>query len=490
MGSRALAVNSHQPWEGPVAWYEVQIVSGEGWNMTGGTFPGAPFLLVGHNEHLGWAHTVNTPDEIDVYEIVGDPSRPHAYRFDGASRDLEVRDAALQVDLGYFTLTIHRKILASVQGPVLETKHGLYAVRFAGIGEGIRAVEQWFRMNKARSFAEWKQAMRLQGIPMFNTAYADRTNIYYVYNALLPRRTPGFDYRNVLPGDRSDVVFHDYLPFDALPQVENPPAGFVLTCNSSPFQATAGPGNPDPAAYPADMGIERGLSNRARRSLALLGGAAPISGRDFREMKFDRTYDRQSTMFTLVVDPLLASFAPKTPDEAKALEQLREWDGVADERSPGATVAILTYKAIDPDMRSEGDPSFSDPADALRDTVRWLLAARGRVDVPLGDVQRLVRGSVDLPLGGGPDVMNAAYARREKKRLVGVQGDSYVLLVDFADGGPHSRSIHQYGAATLRPDSPHYADQAPLFVKRELKPAWRTLEEIRANLEREYRPGE
>ncbi len=140
-----------------------------------------------------------------------------------------MRDAAIEIDLAYFTLTVHKEVLAAEQGPVLETKNGLYAIRYAGIGRSIHAVEQWFRMNKARSLDEWKEAMRIQGIPMFNTAYADRENIYYVYNALLPKRLPGFDYRTVLPGDRSDVVFQDYLPFDALPQVENPPSGFVPT---------------------------------------------------------------------------------------------------------------------------------------------------------------------------------------------------------------------------------------------------------------------
>jgi acyl-homoserine-lactone acylase len=150
-GVTRLNVNSHQPWEGPVAWYEAHVVSGEGWNMTGGTFPGAPIILHGHNEHLGWAHTVNSPDLIDVYEIARDPARPRAYRFDGGTRDFEVRDAALDLDVGFFTLTIHKEVLTSVHGPVVATKNGTYAVRFAGMGRGIRAAEEWFRMNKARS---------------------------------------------------------------------------------------------------------------------------------------------------------------------------------------------------------------------------------------------------------------------------------------------------------------------------------------------------
>jgi penicillin amidase/acyl-homoserine-lactone acylase len=494
LGSRAtdgitrLNVNSHQPWEGPVAWYEAQVVSNEGWNMTGATFPGAPFILHGHNESLGWAHTVNAPDLVDVYELALDPSRPHAYRYDGGVRDLAVRQASLHVDLGFFTVTLHKEILASVQGPVLETKNGTYAVRFAGIGRNLRAVEQWFRMNKAHSLAEWKDAMRIQGIPMFNTAYADRDDVFYVYNALLPKRAPGFDYTRVLPGDRSEVVFADYLTFDELPQVQNPPSGFVFTCNSSPFSATSGEGNP-PDVYPANMGIEHFLTNRARRSLALLGRPGKISEDDFVAMKFDRVYDPQSTMFTSVVAPLRSGFKATTKDEEQALTLLRGWNGAADDSSPAATLAILTYKSLSVEARGEGDPMITDPGAALRDSIHWLVQEHGRVDVPLGEVQRLHRGRLDLPLGGGPEVLNAAYTKREGASLVGTQGDSYILLVDFTDQGPRSRSIDVYGASN-RPESPHYADQSPLFVRRELKPAWRTPEEIRAHLEREYHPGE
>ncbi|HEY2515878.1 MAG TPA: penicillin acylase family protein [Polyangiaceae bacterium] len=488
-GVARLNVNSHQPWEGPVAWYEIQIHSDEGWNMTGGTFPGAPFLLHGHNDHLGWAHTVNDPDLVDVYELVRDPARPHAYRYDGGSRDLEVRQASIAIDLRWFTLTVHKEVLGAVQGPAIETDHGLYAIRYAGIGENVRAVEQWFRMNKARSRAEWLSAMAIQGIPMFNTTYADRESIAYVYNALLPLRKPGFDYRAVLPGDRSDVVFHDYLPFAKLPQVDNPPSGFVQNCNGTPFQTTTGEGNPNPDAYPPEMGVDRDVTNRTLRSLTLLGRPGPISPEDFFRMKFDRFYDRRAAIYTKLLDPLFATFRPQNADEARAIALLRAWNGEAAGESPAATIAILTYKSFDPSIRNVGDPSFPTPDEALRDTVKWLKAGYGRVDVPLEEVQRLRHGKVDLPIGGGPDVLNATYTERRDHHLVGTQGDSYVLLVDFTAEGPRSRSIINYGASA-DPSSPHYADQAPQFVKHELKPAWRILDEIRAHLEREYRPGD
>jgi penicillin amidase/acyl-homoserine-lactone acylase len=118
--------------------------------------------------------------------------------------------------------------------------------------------------------------------------------------------------------------------------------------------------------------------------------------------------------------------------------------------------------------------------------------AHDRVDVPWSDVNRLQRGDVDLGLGGGPDLLHAVYGRMiEGGKLVGRQGDSFVMLVTWdSEGNVHSRSIHQYGSATLDETSAHYADQAPLFARRQLKPVGLDEAEIRDHLEREYRPGE
>ncbi len=116
----------------------------------------------------------------------------------------------------------------------------------------------------------------------------------------------------------------------------------------------------------------------------------------------------------------------------------------------------------------------------------------GRVDVPWKNVNRLIRGQVDIGMGGAPDMRHAVYGEKMASgQLKGQQGDSYILLVSWDEHGHvHSRSIHQYGSATSNEKSPHYADQAPLFVQRQLKPVWMDEREIREHLEREYRPGD
>jgi acyl-homoserine lactone acylase PvdQ len=485
-GVTRLNINSHQPWAGPVAWYEAQVVSEEGWNMTGALFPGAPVVLLGHNETLGWAHTNNRPHLIDVFELRMNPERAHEYRFDGRWVPLAESDARLEVDLGVFTLPLHKKVYRSVHGPVVETSHGFYAIRYAGIDRALRSVEQWYRMDKARDFAEWKAAMEMQGVPMFNTIYADRSNVLYVYNALIPVRRSTDDPSLILPGDREDALWSEYIPFARLPQVQNPPSGFVFNCNTTPFNATDGPGNPSPADFPSSAGIERTMNNRGLRSLALFGGAAPISREEFFQFKFDRVFARGSPMLDQVVSPLLESFTPRTDDERRALALLRGWDGAAEEGSAAASLAILTEGALSRTAHGSSRPSL---ADAFRAAISFLVAGYGRVGVPLGELQRLRRGSVDLPLGGAPDVLNAATSKKDGKHLVGTEGDSYILIAEFGPAGVVSHSIQPYGASN-RPGSDHYADQAPLFVKHAFKPTWRRREDLRAHLSLEYSPGE
>src|SRR5258707_145656 len=172
-GATRLLVNSHQPYTGPVSWYEAVLESGEGWHVAGGFFPGSPFMLHGHNQHLGWANTVNEPDLIDVYKLTINPANPNQYQLDGEWRDFEKSDAKIRVKIwGPLAWTVHREVLYAAQGPVLKTDHGVFAIRYAGVNE-VRQPLEYYRLNKAATLAEWRAAMALQAIPSINFVYAD-----------------------------------------------------------------------------------------------------------------------------------------------------------------------------------------------------------------------------------------------------------------------------------------------------------------------------
>ncbi|HLF67345.1 MAG TPA: penicillin acylase family protein, partial [Gammaproteobacteria bacterium] len=156
----------------------------------------------------------------------------------------------------------------------------------------------------------------------------------------------------------------------------------------------------------------------------------------------------------------------------------------------GAALAILTYQ---PFVKSNiENPTPASLLAALIETAKELKEKFGRVDVEWYKINRLIHGDLDVGMGGGPDVLYAVYGEQMKDgRLKGFVGDCYSVMATWEkDGSVHSQSIHQYGSATLDKTSPHYADQAKIFIQRKMKPAWMDEKDIRANLEREYRPGQ
>lgn len=130
---------------------------------------------------------------------------------------------------------------------------------------------------------------------------------------------------------------------------------------------------------------------------------------------------------------------------------------------------------------------------SYRAAVRTLLRHHGRLDVPWGEVNRFRRGSLDAPASGGPDVLRAIedFELEPDGTYTARSGDSLVMFVEWDRGGRQRvETIHQFGSATLDETSPHYADQAPLFLREETKTIAMDEVELRAQLERDYRPGE
>ena len=177
---------------------------------------------------------------------------------DGRWHTLEQRNLPVTVSLwGPLRWTFNETLYVAVHGPVLKLPHGVYALRWAGMGE-VGAMEQMLALNHARSMAEFETAMTMLARPSINYVYADAAgNIAHYYNAAFPRRAPGWDWQADLPGDRSDLIWQDYLPFSAVPVTRNPPSGVVFNANNTPFVATVGPGTPTLRCFPTPWALRR-----------------------------------------------------------------------------------------------------------------------------------------------------------------------------------------------------------------------------------------
>jgi penicillin amidase/acyl-homoserine-lactone acylase len=306
-------------------------------------------------------------------------------------------------------------------------------------------------------------------------------------------RAKGYDWTKELPGDTSKTLWTEYLPYDKLPRVKNPMSGFVMNCNNTPYHTTLDPENPRKEDYAPELGIEDRMTNRAMRALYLLGGDPSITDEAFNTYKFDMTYAPDSKMAHLLKRILASDFSDdKLLQESQRV--LLTWDMRTNPENRSAALAVLSYMNILPPGKKLAVEDVPDAQvrEGLKKAAKILKDKHGRIDVEWGQVNRLIRGTYDHGLSGGPDVLRAVDGDLQKDgRIKGTEGDSYVLMVNWdKDGSLSSRSIHQFGSATLDKDSPHYADQSPLFVRQELKPVWREESEIRLHLERDYRPGE
>ena len=487
-GVTRLVSNSHQPWEGGVAWYELVVHSKEGWDFAGANFPGSPYPFLGHNKFLGWTNTVNRPDLIDIYKLTLDAEGKN-YRFGDKWLPLTTKRVWLKAKWGPFVIPVPRTIHRSVHGPVIINDRGAFAMRYAGIDQ-LKMVEQYYRLNKAKNFAEFRAAMAGQGVPATNFIYADAAgNIALFYNAMFPDRAEGYNWRGELPGDDPRALWTKTLPFDRVPALVNPGSGYIMNANNSPW-AAAGPGDElDPAAFSPLLGVEDDVTNRSIRAIELFEASGQIDEARLKAIKFDTGYARASYAKAWM-DKLLA-LDPKGDDQLAAAQALLgQWDWTLDGKGKGDALALMVLRPGNRAhyLRTRDGP---DPRETLTEMAAHLQQHFGSLDPPLGTVLRLRRGKVDLPLDGGNDTLRAStlWDVEDDGRLKVRHGDSFLMFISWDKAGNvRSESIQPFGAATTRPDSPHYADQAPLFVEKRLKPVLFDPSKLFATRVRRYRP--
>ncbi|NVD45446.1 acylase [Qipengyuania atrilutea] len=483
-GPTILVSNAHQPWRGGVAWYELVVESGEGWHYAGANFPGSPYPFLGHNEVLGWTNTVNTPDMVDVYKLVVNEAGTQ-YRLDGEWRDLEANTVTLPVRLGPITLPVRQTVYRSAHGPVIRNDEGYFAFRYGGMGN-LDTLDAYYRLNKAQNLAEWERVLARMDIPSTNFIYGDAAgNIAYVYNAAIPDRTAQADWRGILPGDDSALIWEGPVGYEALPRYVNPASGWLMNANNTPFVA-AGEGSDLPASsVPPEMGVELKMTNRARRAWKLMNEAEQIDRATLAAIKYDTGYERSG----YIADMLDEVAALDVSDDERLLAAQRllaGWDLSADNIGRGDALALLMIR---PFMSSSyQNNEWPDAREELERSVDHLMRHFGRLDPPMGELLRLRQGpgpyAVDLPLDGGSDTLRAStlWDVADDGRLAVRHGDSFIQWTEWAEGERvDSRSIMPFGAASTRPQSPHFTDQSTLFIQHSLKPVHFWRDEIAAN---------
>jgi acyl-homoserine lactone acylase PvdQ len=524
-GKAMLFVNPHQPWFGFGQFYEAHLRSGEGWNFSGATFFGSPLPSIGHNEHLGWTFTTNEPDIADVWrETFDDPQHPLRYRYGDGYRTAEAWDDTLRIKTneGYTTRSYH--FCRTHHGPIVaqdDAQHRL-AVGIARLYDTV-LLRQTRKLLRARNFAEYREALSGMNYPIMNSIYADREgNIFYLYNGIIPRRNPRFDWSKPVDGSDPATEWQGFHALNELPQVLNPACGYVQNCNSSPFTTTNAE-NPNPGDFPAYMVQEKhDDKRRAKRSREMLSAAKDLTFEELERWAFDTTiywakhelpeYGRQLKRLE-EQDPVLAARV------APYLEHLLDWDCRSTHGSTQATLCAAWYEQLyGGDYPGEAlKPRYQRDIPlrlrALVQAAAELQAVYGNWKVPFGEAHRIQRHAdvadllrvpfddalPSLPCAGTHGPMGVIFTVyytptiniplvRTLKNHYGIIGPTYMAVYEFGEKVRGASLLH-FGASG-DPRSEHYFDQARLMSDQKLKRELFDWDEVRAEARRVYHPGE
>ena len=486
-----LAINTHQPLEGPTSWYEAHLVSEEGTNIIGAAFPGTPCILTGANEYLGWTHTVNYPDKADVYALQMHPKKKDVYLVDGKSYTLEKFKAKLTLKFLGINISIKKKFYKSIYGPTLKNKTGVYAVRTPST-TNITAIEQWWKMNKATNFSEFYEALEMKALPGYNIGYADRNDtIFYISNGKIPIRAQGYDWTDVVPGNTRETLWDSYYDIKDLPQVVKPKSGFVYNANHSPFKSSSEADNPNPDDYAKEMNFETYDNNRSTRLLHLLEEEERIDYKRFKRIKYDHQLPTPLQYNYMDLNPLFDMKVEDYPEVRTLLTDIQNWDRITNPSSYGAGAYASLYYQLTPFYYQLGkDRIFTKEAlyEALKITKAHLKTYFNTERIQLGEFQKLVRGNKELPIFGLPDVVTAMKGEPYKDGKVKItHGESYIGLVRFTPTKTYFESVISFGNSR-RSESPHYTDQMQLYSNFETKTMSFDREEVMKTAKKVYAP--
>ncbi len=235
-GLPLLANDMHLSLDMPSIWYEIglhcQPVSDEcPYNVTGFAFAPSPAVIAGHNDQIAWGHTNVGPDTQDLYQLRINPENELQYEWNGAWRDMTIREERL----GEQTLRVRETHLGPIMTDDLNgfNNDEALALRWTALEPGT-LFEAVLLLNQAQNWSEFRAALAFWDSPSQNIVYADVDgNIGYQVPGRIPARNPGHTGLLPVPGWTDEYEWLGYIEYDLLPRIWNPERGYVATANQA-----------------------------------------------------------------------------------------------------------------------------------------------------------------------------------------------------------------------------------------------------------------
>lgn len=415
-GKPLLASDPHLPYEAASSMYEVHLQGGS-FDVAGAGLVGMPGVSIGRNRHLAWGFTNNICPLRDLY--AESPDTVEALR----TESIEIRGAD----------PVGLEIRGTRHGPVIDellpafaTGTGPVSMRWAGVLPCDWTGAQ-LRLSRAQRVGEAMEAVRGWRVPTFSVVLADTDGrIGYVATGAVPiREVPERGYR---PGADATHDWAGSIPREGMPQVVDPPPGYLVTANNRPA--------PDDFPYPLSGTWDEGM--RSRRIGALVEALTPGNAAAMGRIQTDTAVHRAPTTVPALAEALTRLAAARSdsastdhPEDAaerrtlaRAGYELAAWDGMAAPDSRGATIYEVLFtrwtQAVARERLGENVGTFVAPWAAglaaallVADDEGWFTS--GRRDEVLLDVASA--GVRELTTLLGPDVATWRWGRLHRLRL-------------------------------------------------------------------------
>lgn len=517
-GHAALIIDPHLAWLGRQRYWELRLHAGD-IHIAGFATAGFPYVNLGHNQHIAWAHTTGGPDTADVYELTLDPENSLRYRYDDEWREITTREVELEV-LG--EEAPHRATFHYAHyGPIIARDgNQAYAAALAYEDQiGYLESKYWFMV--AEDYRGAIKALDVRQIMPQNVMVADTGgNIYYQRTGRVPIRPGGYDWSAPVDGSTSATEWQGIHPASDLMSLLNPERGWMQNCNIGPdtmlVDSPLRPETTQPYLYgqPPLYTHQRGSSAAALLSAKERAGETWTEA-ELLELAVDITV-YQADRWQRELARALEQSGESTSSRARDLAtRIAGWNGRSERDSNGALAYYafrrgLVEVAGDDKVRAMiaevndylepfrgGSIAITEPVppgrlpdadlplvlDALEQGAAWMAERPNGADAVFGDIFRVGRldadDDVSWPVGGGSLSLEGMATLRaigfESERPDGTRwgsrGQTSTELVILSDP-IQSWTQPPIGQSDLA-DSPHYRDQAEkLFGPGKLKPTW------------------
>ncbi|MBC8112120.1 MAG: penicillin acylase family protein [Verrucomicrobia bacterium] len=337
-GYPILAGDPHLNLTLPSIWFQIQLTSPTS-NTCGVSIPGAPFVIIGFNEHIAWSETNVDADVMDWYDIEFKNASKSEYKYKNewkpvkkVVQEIKVLGKPSVFDTIYFTH--HGPIVYFENQKAFDDQVPFgRAMRWLALEETDDAVA-FYRLNRAKNYDEYVQALSSYSVPAQNFVFAsDQNDVAIWANGKFPLKWKNQG-KFVLDGNNPAHEWQGWIPHAHNPHVKNPSRGFVSSANQFSADTT----------YPYYLNwryaaYDRGT--RINRRLAAMQQATPDSLRLLQN-------DNYSILAENILPTLLKNIDEKalSDKQKKVLEVMKQWNYYHNPQEIAPTIMVTWWNLL------------------------------------------------------------------------------------------------------------------------------------------------